>query len=559
MKIFKSIILALTVFTTFLLSCQKELAFDSNGVSIGTFKKDAAGDCLPATVNGIFKVDSVLTNALFVDVQVNASSPGTFDIRSDTVNGYYFSRAESVVLGTNTIRLYPGGKPIAAGTNTFIVKYGTSTCTFTITVVGAGGGIAIFTLGGAPGVCSGATIAGTYTAGVPLTPANTLTIQVNVTSLGTYGIVAASTSPGGFLFTGNGVFSTLGLQNVTLTGSGTPSAAGTATFSVTNLISTCTYDITVLPAGGGSPAVYSFDGGSGICTNFIVNGTYTVGAAMTTANTVTLNVTVTTPGTYTITTNTTNNITFSKSGVFTNTGTTQVVLTATGGIPSVAGPATFAPTGTSTCNFTVTFVAAVPPPNMDYFPLTNNSWWSYDIVGKTDTAYNIIFGTNPYNSNTYIEMQDNFAGVPKDTAHYRKSSNDYYQWATQDYYSAAFVFDTKVYTDILFLKENAANGTTWTSGPFTGTTGGNPATLQYNFKIENNNTSIIINSVTYTNVIYVSAAVQLTTTGIPANSIIENDEYYYAKGIGLIKVKYTVTPLAGGGTAEADIKHYKVF
>ena len=31
MKIFKSIILALTVFTAFLLSCQKELAFDSNG------------------------------------------------------------------------------------------------------------------------------------------------------------------------------------------------------------------------------------------------------------------------------------------------------------------------------------------------------------------------------------------------------------------------------------------------------------------------------------------------------------------------------------------------
>src|SRR5260370_433971 len=114
MKIFKSGLLVIATFVAFL-SCQKEIVFDNNGVSAGVLKKDAGGSCAPATVTGVFKVDSTLTSALYVDVQVNATTPGTFDIRTDTVNGYSFSKMGSVVFGINTIRLYPSGKPIAAG------------------------------------------------------------------------------------------------------------------------------------------------------------------------------------------------------------------------------------------------------------------------------------------------------------------------------------------------------------------------------------------------------------------------------------------------------------
>ncbi|GAB2835712.1 hypothetical protein [Ferruginibacter profundus] len=250
MKIFKSVILVLATAITFF-SCQKELIFENTGVSVGTFKKDAGGNCLPVTVTGVFKVDSAITNALFVDVQINVTTPGTFEIKSDTINGFSFSRTGSVVFGNNTIRLYGSGKPIAAGLNMFTVKYGTSTCSFNITVINSGTSNAVFTLDGAPGICASASAAGTYTVGVALTPANTLTIQVNVTTTGTYAIGAATTS--GFLFTGSGVFNITGVQNVTLTGSGTPVIAGTASVSVLNLGGTnsCTYDIPVLAGTGG--------------------------------------------------------------------------------------------------------------------------------------------------------------------------------------------------------------------------------------------------------------------------------------------------------------------
>jgi hypothetical protein len=207
----------------------------------------------------------------------------------------------------------------------------------------------------------------------------------------------------------------------------------------------------------------------------------------------------------------------------------------------------------------VNFLPAVPPPAGDYFPLTNNSWWSYDIgqPNAGDTVYNVIYGTKPYNSFTYTEMQDNYQAVPTDTAHYRKTGNDYIQWAPTDYYSATFAFDNPVYADILFLKENAAANTAWSS-TFSGTVTGVAANLRYDFKIENPNTTLTVNSVTYTNVIYVSAAVKVSILAAPFTTI-ENDEYYYAKGIGLIKVVYKDALNGNALLGEGDLRHYKVF
>jgi hypothetical protein len=251
MKIIRSLILILSVITAFI-SCQKELNFDMNGIAIGTFKKDGAGDCMPVAVNGIFRVDSVLTNALYVDVPVNITVPGTFEVRSDTVNGFSFRKVGSVIYGYNIIRLYPSGKPVAGGTYTFTINLLglSSTCKFDITVAGPGAPAAAYILGGAPGTCAGARVDGVYTVGVPLTPANTITVTIDVITPGTYIIAAASTS--GFAFSGSGVLNTPGLQNVTLTGSGTPSVAGNASIIVsTPTLSSCTYNTTVLPAGSG--------------------------------------------------------------------------------------------------------------------------------------------------------------------------------------------------------------------------------------------------------------------------------------------------------------------
>jgi len=229
---------AVLFFSTVFTSCQKELDFGTDGISAGKLLKDLSDNCLPVTVNGLYKVDSVLTNDNFVDVQADVSVKGSFDIISDTVNGYSFSRSGSVVKGVNTIRLYASGKPLALGINSFTVKYGTTACTFSITVTA---NPAVYTLGGSPGTCTGAVLAGTYNTGVVLTAANTVTVNVNVTSTGAYSI--STTTVNGFAFSATGIFTATGAQTVVLTATGTPGAAGSYNFPASGGGNSCSFPV----------------------------------------------------------------------------------------------------------------------------------------------------------------------------------------------------------------------------------------------------------------------------------------------------------------------------
>jgi len=77
---------------------------------------------------------------------------------------------------------------------------------------GGGTASATGTFGPSPGVCSLAAIGGTYTQGVSLTSANTVTMLVTVTTPGTYTI--STNTVNGVSFSNSGTFATTGLQNV---------------------------------------------------------------------------------------------------------------------------------------------------------------------------------------------------------------------------------------------------------------------------------------------------------------------------------------------------------
>jgi hypothetical protein len=68
------------------------------------------------------------------------------------------------------------------------------------------------------------TVAGTYAVGTALTAANTITLSLNVVTVGAYSITTTATN--GMTFTGSGTFAATGAQNVVLTGSGTPTLGG---------------------------------------------------------------------------------------------------------------------------------------------------------------------------------------------------------------------------------------------------------------------------------------------------------------------------------------------
>ena len=408
MKVLKSM-LVISAVALMHLSCQRELFFD--GVSSGFLKKDVSGNCLPITANGVFTVDTTLNQFNYVEVQAEITMPGTYDIKSDTVNGYSFSSTGTVTKGINTIRLYASGKPIAAADNNFKVTYGTSTCNFKVSVSNTR--FAKFTLDGAPNSCTGVFVNGTYIKDTALTAANKITLLANVTQTGIYSVSASTTD--GFQFLGSGIFTSRGIQNITLTGTGTPLKAGVSNVIVTNVVTACDLNITVL-TGGDNKAIFSFDGTPGACISPLINGTYYAGIVTAINNSVTMNINVTRLGIYSINTNIANGITFGAAGLFTITGSQTVTLYAAG-IPIRPESTAFIPnTGTQSCNYFVD-VQPLPPPAIFTLsgapnactPVTVNGFY---IVSKPlDAANTVIIKTDVSTAGSYTIFTNTVNGI----------------------------------------------------------------------------------------------------------------------------------------------------
>jgi hypothetical protein len=535
MKLVKYLLLAATSIF-FIASCQKELDFETDGLAHGTLKSNITGDCLPSTINGIYKADSLLNNTNFIDIQVELTTTGTYDIKSDTINGYSFRGTGTLgFIGTNTIRLYATGKPVVAGTDAFTITFDNSICIINVTVIGAGTGVAVYTLGGSPNTCSGAVVNGTYTAGTPLDVNNTVTITVNVTVPGTYTLATASVN--GMVFTSIGVFTIGGVQAVTLNGTGTPAASGVFNVTPTNLASSCTFSITVV---GGGPAVYTLDGNPGACTGAVSAGTYTAGTVLTSANTVTVNVTVATAGTYTITSNTDDGISFSATNTFATTGPQPVVLIGTG-TPTAGGTFNFTATGAggTSCTFSVTVANAPPPPNLDYQPETSFSNWSDKLVGGTagDTSY---LQVNPnsmtVNGVSYRVFEYKELGTPTDTFFHRKNGGMYYQ-----IFDDTYGFDNNFNTEGLLLDSNLAVNATWNINLGSNAAGGIPATGIINCKIIEKGATATVAGNNYTNIIKVTYTYNYNIGS--GDTVYFVEEIWYAKGKGVVYYKGNDVPV----------------
>lgn len=240
-----------------LTACQKEVSFENGGTpSDGSLQSDVSGDCLPKNVVGTYTEGVVLVGANnYIEVTVNVTTPGSYRIVTDTVNGISFkANGTFTATGLVTIKLTGAGTPQAAGTDNFIVSYGLSECIIQVTTLPSGAsGPAVFTLNGAPNACINYQINGSYVVNTPLGASNTVVINVTVTTAGTYDITTVASN--GMTFKGQGTLP-LGNQTITLTGSGTPLAAGNTNIPVTTTGgSTCSFTCTVVAT---PPTVFDY-------------------------------------------------------------------------------------------------------------------------------------------------------------------------------------------------------------------------------------------------------------------------------------------------------------
>ncbi len=226
-------------------ACQKELNFvavTNNGLAVGTLKS-VSGTCLPQSISGTYTKDSVLKASNYIQVSADITAIGTYQIKSDTIAGFYFIATGTITTtGVQVINLAGNGIPTSIGLKTFTIKFDTSICKIDINVVAALPPNAVFSFINCAGTIFGP---GIYTAGTPVGATHTVTLNVSVTTPGPYTINVAAVN--GISFSGSGTFIAAGNTQVTLTASGTPVASSPPAynFTVTNGTSSCTFSLTV--------------------------------------------------------------------------------------------------------------------------------------------------------------------------------------------------------------------------------------------------------------------------------------------------------------------------
>lgn len=96
-------------------------------------------------------------------------------------------------------------------------------------------------LGGSPGACTPVILSGSFIKGVTLTSSNTLKLQVDVHSKGSY--LISTNTVNGIHFSSSGNFSNSGVQDVIITGAGVPVNTGVFDFIVSWGSSSCNFSV----------------------------------------------------------------------------------------------------------------------------------------------------------------------------------------------------------------------------------------------------------------------------------------------------------------------------
>ncbi len=458
MKIFRILLVFLTL-GLIITSCQKDFSFEA-GNAKGNIVKDASGDCTGFNLQGPYQAGAVLTNASFVDIQIDITKVGIYLIKTDTINGYSFSANGSTgVLGVNTIRLVASGRPITLSTDVFTVKFDGGSCQFDVTVTPFVVTPAVFTFTGAGGPCTGAVQSGTYTSGIAMDPTtNFITIPVSVTTIGTYNIT--STTVNGVTFSsGPGTFAALGTTSVILRATGTPANSPTPVTSTGyDIVSTNTCSFSIIYAPTPGPSTFTLN-----CAAATFSTTFQVGTAIPAGATVTIPITGPTAGSFNVSLSTLNGISLSGNGILT-TASTSITLTVSG-TPSIgADPSTSIPitTGGGSCNVIVP-VNPPPPPGTITFNIGAVTK-TFNVNNGADTTFTTLPPPLPAGNFYVLSLFGDAAALPSQETFYIDLAKPAPYFTNGSTYTVnqilTSIFLDAVYTDAAGVDYNATTDLT---------------------------------------------------------------------------------------------------
>ena len=180
------------------------------------------------------------------------------------------------------------------------------------------------------------------------------------------------------------------------------------------------------------------------------------------------------------------------------------------------------------CKKTKTEPTPTPQSNL-YLSTSAGSTWTYHQIDSSVAT--------PANSNYTVTSTSKDTAINGKSYHiFNKSvgGNQYLNVTGHDYYqfdSLPAGFGAGVF-ERLYLKDDAAAGASWTQNQ-TVTISGFPIPVTLTFNIPEKGLTMVVNNITYTNVIHVSATI--TSSIIPSSGLSSNINSYYSEKVGLIK------------------------
>ncbi|GAB4092933.1 hypothetical protein [Flaviaesturariibacter terrae] len=518
-------------FLLLLSACRREESLES-GFTAAYSLQDTFGTCFGSQVVGTYYAGQPLGDSNYLQISLYVTVPGRYSINTDVQNGFSFTGTGTFAdTGMTSIRVPARGTPTAEGMTTLRIARDSSFCEINVLVVA--------TVPGNGGGSCNASVTGTFKKDSALTSAHTVTLQHNYSATGSY--IVSTDTINGYYFAKTLTITSVGNQSISLDGFGTPAALGTNNFTVHfGDGTTCGFPVTVIAGTGG--------GGGGGCGT--VNGAYTVGTAMTAANTFTSNAhTYTATGSYTV------RVTPTAPGLSASTAT--VTVTTAGSTPSISVPLSGTPTTAgsfavnidfgdgSTCSTSMTVLPSGTTPSGDYFPVSANSYWTYnDPGGDTVVVRNDASGTLG-NGQTYRFFRFSDASGVYDTAYFRKETGIAYQGADANklFDGTNLVFAAGTVLEMPIVKNSLSANETWYSNAYNATVGGAPVQVRVVFKCVTNNASLSLNGQTFNNVYQVSSGFEWNP-GTGWQAFPSSPDYrtqWFAPGVGIIQEAFPMT------------------
>lgn len=165
-----------------------------------------------------------------------------------------------------------------------------------------------------------------------------------------------------------------------------------------------------------------------------------------------------------------------------------------------------------------------PQPTSDYFPTASGNTWQY----TGDLAYNMVLNghSKTINGKSFFEA-DSYTGTRKTTGYLRKENGDYY---SHGLIMIGFDSTATGSQDILILKDNVPEGTTWDKS-----IGPPGSSVLYSFVVDKKDMDYTVVTKTFSHVIKVVMTINVEFYGTYRLAFTQTN--YFARGVGLVQMR----------------------